>query len=222
MSRKTTTTVCTTLLRPHHFGCSCCSSCSSFFDCTCFDRFYSYSDYSCDVFRVASAGPTDLRRTRTGWRTGMLDVSATGRLLVRRGRPRRWCGGRLALARTSTTGDAVPRLEGVVRVRARHVGDRRHAPQGTTRPLGAAPTDVPGAALFRGPFTGFFENDLFPPAVRVYKKKHIFNLEVPAAAAAVAAAERQQLGVVGGRGAVHQERCCLIEVASTTSSWSCR
>jgi hypothetical protein len=104
------------------------------------------------------------------------------------------------LARTSRTGDAVPRLEGVVRVRARHVGDRRHAPQGTTRPPGAAPTAVPGAALFRGPLTGFFENDLFPPAVQVYKKKHIFNLEVLAAAAA-AAAERHQLGVVGGRGA---------------------
>ena len=59
------------------------SSFSSFFDCTRFDRFYSYSDYSCDVFRVTRAGPTDLGRTRSAARTDMLDVSATGRLLVR-------------------------------------------------------------------------------------------------------------------------------------------
>ena len=60
----------TTLLRLHYFATARApSSCSSFFDCTCFDRFYSYSDYCCDVFRVTSAGPTDLRRTRTGWPT---------------------------------------------------------------------------------------------------------------------------------------------------------
>ena len=73
---------------------------------------------------------------------------------------------------------------------------------------GRHPLPSPARQLFRGPLTGFFENDLFPPAVRVNKKKHIFNLEVPAAAAA----ERQRLRVVGGRGAVHQERCFFIEV----------
>jgi hypothetical protein len=90
--------------------------------------------------------------------------------------------------------------------------DDKHLKAQRVRP-GRHPLPPLARQLFRGPLTGFFENDLFPPAVRVYKKKHIFNLEVPAAAAAAAAAaERQQLGVVGGRGAVHQERCCLIEV----------
>ena len=69
---------------------------------------------------------------------------------------------------------------------------------------GRHPLTSPARQLFRGPLTGFFENDLFPPAVRVNKKKHISNLEVlaAAAAAAVAVVERHQLGVVGGRGAV--------------------
>jgi hypothetical protein len=67
---------------------------------------------------------------------------------------------------------------------------------------GRHPLTSPARQLFRGPLTGFFENDLFPPAVRVNKKKHISNLEVLAAAAAAAAVERHQLGVVGGRGAV--------------------
>ena len=59
-----------TLLRLHYFATARApSSCSSFFDCTCFDRFCSYSDYSYDLFWVTRAGPTDLRRTRTGWPT---------------------------------------------------------------------------------------------------------------------------------------------------------
>ena len=79
--------------------------------------------------------------------------------------------------------------------------DDKHLKAQRVRP-GRHPLPPLARQLFRGPLTGFFENDLFPPAVQVCKKKHIFNLEVLAAAAAAAAAERHQLGVVGGRGAV--------------------